>query len=82
MDVIASTMNRQGRVVVPAPIRRAMGVSGPTDLLFRYEDGRLIVETLDAAVTDVQAVVAGFIPSERSLVDELIAERRAEGASE
>jgi len=82
MDVIASTMNRQGRVVVPAPIRRAMGVSGPTDLLFRYEDGRLIVETLDAAVTDVQAVVAGFIPSERSLVDELIAERRAEAASE
>jgi AbrB family looped-hinge helix DNA binding protein len=82
MDVIASTMNRQGRVVVPAPIRRAMGVSGPTDLLFRYEDGRLIVETLGAAVTDVQAVVAGFIPSERSLVDELIAERRAEAASE
>ena len=82
MDVIASTMNRQGRVVVPAPIRRAMGVSGPTDLLFRYDDGRLIVETLDAAVTDVQAVVAGFIPSERSLVDELIAERRAEAASE
>jgi AbrB family looped-hinge helix DNA binding protein len=82
MDVIASTMNRQGRVVVPAPIRRAMGISGPTDLLFRYEDGRLIVETLDAAVADVQAVVSGFIPSERSLVDELIAERRAEAASE
>jgi hypothetical protein len=39
-------------------------------------------QTLDAAVTDVQAVVAGFIPSERSLVDELIAERRAEAASE
>lgn len=68
--------------MVPAPLRRAMGLSGPTELLFRYEDGRLIVETLDAAVADVRAAVAEYLPPGRSLVDELIAERRAEAAAE
>jgi antitoxin PrlF len=82
MKVIASTMNSQGRVVIPAPFRRAMGLSGSTELLFRYDDGKLIVETIDAAVADAQELVAEFLPTGRSLADELIAERRAEASTE
>lgn len=75
-------MNEQGRVVIPAAIRKAMGIAGRTDLLFRYEDGRLVVETIESAVAAVQQVVAEYRPSGRSLADELIAERRAEAATE
>lgn len=82
MPVLTSTMNEQGRVVIPSPIRKAMGISGPTDLLFRYEDGRLVVETIESAVAEVQKVAAGYVMPGRSLVDELIEERRAEASSE
>ncbi len=75
-------MNTQGRVVIPAAIRRAMGIEGPTHLLFRYEEGRIIIETPAAAVADVQRIVDEYVSEGRSLVDELIAERRAEAAAE
>lgn len=82
MTIAASTMNTQGRVVIPVAIRRAMGVAGPTDLIFRYEGGRVVIETMEGAVADVQEIVRRSVPEGRSLVDELIAERRAEAAAE
>ena len=82
MQIFATTMNRQGRIVIPAPIRRAMGLEGPTELLCRYEGGTLTVETIDAAVADVRELVAEYVPAERSMVDELTRERRAEAATE
>ena len=75
-------MNGQGRVVIPAEIRRSLGLKGPTDLLFRLEDGVLTVETVAAAVARAQRLVADHVDPERSLIDELIAERRAEAAAE
>lgn len=75
-------MNDQGRVVIPAAIRKAMGLQGSTDLLFRYDGGQLVVETIESSVAEVQRIVADHVRSERSLADELMAERRAEAASE
>lgn len=69
-------------MVVPAAIRRDMGIEGPADLIFRFDNGVLTVETLDMVVEDVQRIATKYIPSGRSLVDELIAQRRAEAASE
>ncbi len=76
-------MDDQGRVVVPAAVRSAMGLVGPTDLLFRYDGHRLIVEPIGSAVVEVQRIVASDSQAAgRSLADELIAERRAEAAEE
>ncbi len=75
-------MNTQGRVVIPAAIRKEMGLEGPVDLVFRYEDETLTVETIEDAVAYVQSVVAQYVAPERSLADDLIAERRAEAAAE
>ena len=82
MTSLMATMNDQGRVVIPAAIRKAMGLQGSTDLLFRYEGGQLVVETIESSVAGAQRIVADHVRSERSLADELMAERRAEGASE
>jgi AbrB family looped-hinge helix DNA binding protein len=75
-------MNTQGRVVIPAAIRKEMGLEGTVDLIFRYEDGTLTVETIEDAVAYVQSVVAQYVVSDGSLVDDLIAERRAEAADQ
>jgi AbrB family looped-hinge helix DNA binding protein len=75
-------MNTQGRVVIPAAIRKEMGLEGTVDLIFRYEDGTLTVETIEDAVAYVQSVVAQYVVSDGSLVDEFLADRRAEAAAE
>jgi AbrB family looped-hinge helix DNA binding protein len=75
-------MNTQGRVVIPAAIRKEMGLEGTVDLIFRYQDGTLTVETIEDAVAYVQSVVAQHVVSDGSLVDELLADRRAEAAAE
>lgn len=75
-------MNTQGRVVIPAVIRKEMGLEGTADLTFRYEGGILTLETVEDAVAYVQSVVAAHVAPDNSLVDDLIAQRRAEAAAE
>ena len=59
-----------------------MGIEGPAEVLFRYEDGVLTVETIEEAVVRIQRIVASYVDTDRSLVDELIAQRRADAATE
>jgi AbrB family looped-hinge helix DNA binding protein len=82
MTTAGAPMNTQGRVVIPAAIRKEMGLEGTVDLIFRYEDGTLTVETIEDAVDYVQSVVAQFVASDGSLVDDLLAQRRSEAADQ
>jgi AbrB family looped-hinge helix DNA binding protein len=69
-------LGAQGRLVVPASIRRALGFAPGDSLVARAENGRLVVEKVEAVEGRVRARFAGL--RGRSLADELIAERRAE----
>ena len=82
MAVLGAQVNEQGRVVIPAAIRKQMGIEGPVDVLFRYENGILPVETIEDAVASVQRIVESYVDGDRLLVDELIAQRRVEAATE
>jgi len=82
MVVAGAPMNTQGRVVIPAAIRKAMGLDGTVDLVFRYEDNILTVETIGDAVAAVQEIVAGYVPTTGSHVDDFIADRRTAAARE
>ncbi len=82
MTVKSATMNTQGRVVIPSEIRKEMGIEGPVDLYFRYEDGTLIVGTIEDIVAHVQSAVAGYVESTGRHVDDFLAERRAEATRE
>ena len=70
-------LGRQGRIVIPAEIRSALGLT-PGDRLHLHVAGRrLVLERSEDAV----AALRGFadkVPSNRSLVDELLEERRRE----
>ena len=71
-------MASNGRVVIPADIRAALGIRDGGKLIARIENGALVLETVHAALAKVQAMVREYVPEGTSLVDELIAERRAE----
>ncbi len=67
-----------GRVAIPAPYRRALGIEGGGDALMRLEGDELRLVERDAALRRAQELVARYVPEKTSLADELIAERRAE----
>lgn len=71
-----------GRIVIPADMRAAMGVSEGDTLLARVVDGEFRLLSREAAIRKVQALVRRHVPEGISLVDELIADRRAEARRE
>ena len=78
---IPVTVGPKGRLVVPAPLRRELGIE-PGDVLgASVEDDRLVLES---RATILERIRRRFdhITADVSLVDELIAERRREAERE
>jgi AbrB family looped-hinge helix DNA binding protein len=72
-----AVVSPEGRIVIPAALRAAVGIRKGEKVILRVEDGVIVVETVLAQVRRVQAIVAQYIkPGGPSLVDEFIAERR------
>jgi AbrB family looped-hinge helix DNA binding protein len=75
-------IGEDGTLVIPAPFREAMGLEpGETMSIHMDEDG-LHIQSVRQTIARAQAAVRSFISADRSLSDELIAERRAEAARE
>lgn len=71
-----------GRVVIPAKLRRAIGLrTGDTVIIRLAEDG-LVITTPERAVRAAQALVKEYVLDRRQLADELVAERRLEAGQE
>ena len=66
-----------GRLVIPVAMRAALGLEAGGKLVARLVDGAIVLEPVGAAIARAQAMVARYVPASVSLVDELIAERRA-----
>ncbi len=71
-----------GRLVIPAPMRAALGMKGGDKLLLRLEGNELRIYTYEEATRRAQEIVRSFVSPGVSLVDELIADRHAEAARE
>ena len=75
-----SRLGKQGRLVIPAEVRAALGLS-PGDLLHLHLSGHhLVIERQQDAVAELRELGAS-LPKARSLVDELLAERRHAAAA-
>lgn len=73
----------KGRLVLPAAYREALGVKPGDEVILRLEeDGTVRITTIDQVLAEIQAMVREHVPEGHSLVDELIAERRADAARE
>ncbi|HEX6511198.1 MAG TPA: AbrB/MazE/SpoVT family DNA-binding domain-containing protein [Chloroflexota bacterium] len=71
----------QGRLVIPATLRKELGLEPGERLVARLDEGRLVLERRQVILERLQRRFT-HIPPEVSLVDELIAERRAEARRE
>jgi AbrB family looped-hinge helix DNA binding protein len=71
-----------GRLVIPAPMRAALGMKEGDKVLVRLEANELRIYTYEEATRRAQEMVRSFVSPGVSLVDELIADRRAEAARE
>ncbi|GAB4251813.1 AbrB/MazE/SpoVT family DNA-binding domain-containing protein [Deferrisoma sp.] len=72
---------KNGRLVIPAALRKAIGLADGGDALLRVRDGRLEIEPLPAAVERAKTMVSRYAAG-RNLVDELLRERRGEAERE
>jgi AbrB family looped-hinge helix DNA binding protein len=73
--VVEVNIGKQGRLVIPAELRKSLGLHEGDKLVAREESGRLVLEKRGIIEQRVRARFA-HISKDRSIVDEFIAERR------
>ena len=72
-----------GKIVIPAELRREFGFKEGDTLVLDRDGGGISIKSYDQVVREVQATFRAMLGDQaRSMVDELIAERRAEAARE
>ncbi len=69
-------INENGRVVIPAAFRKALGINPGDEVILRLEDDELRISTLRSRLERARRHVRKYVKPGVSLVDELIAERR------
>lgn len=81
-DEIRLKINQNGRVVIPAAVRKALGVGIGDELIGQLTDDELRITTMKRRIERAQRHVRKYVKPGISLVDELIADRRREAARE
>jgi AbrB family looped-hinge helix DNA binding protein len=76
MDQMLARMGENGRLVIPAEYRRALGVEPGDELVLVLEDNSVRVLTPREGIRRAQALVRSYIPEGVRLSEELIEERR------
>jgi AbrB family looped-hinge helix DNA binding protein len=71
----------RGRIVVPAALRRELGLAPGDVLAARVEEGRIVLEPRSAVLARIRQRLS-VVPEDVSLVDELVTERRSEARRE
>ena len=69
-------VNENGRVVIPASYRKALGIKAGDEVILRMEDDELRITTMKARIERAQRRIRKYVKPGVSLADELIAERR------
>jgi bifunctional DNA-binding transcriptional regulator/antitoxin component of YhaV-PrlF toxin-antitoxin module len=72
------TLDRDGRVLLPVAFCAELGLQPGDALVVECDGDSLLVRSPDAALQETQHYFRQFVPAGVSVVDELIADRRAE----
>ena len=73
-------LGQQGRLVIPAEVRHALGLSPGDRLHLRLVGHSVILERQQDAADELRGL-ASRVPRSRSLVDELLKDRRLAAAA-
>jgi bifunctional DNA-binding transcriptional regulator/antitoxin component of YhaV-PrlF toxin-antitoxin module len=80
MHVEQSTVGADGRAAVPATLLAEIGVRAGNTLVLESDGDSLLVRSYEQVLAETQHHVRQLRPAGTGVVDELIAERRAEAA--
>ena len=69
-------VNENGRLVIPASYRKALGIDAGDEVVLRIEDDELRISTLKRRLERARRRIRRYVKPGRSLAGELIAERR------
>lgn len=81
MNDVRTKIGEGGRVIIPAIFRQTLHLEPGDDIILHYEDNAIHITTPEQALIKLQAKVKSYLDRAEkpvSLVDELIAMRRAE----
>ena len=81
VDQARVNVGPQGRVVIPARLRRVLAIDQGDTLVARVEDGRIVLEKREQVLARLRRRFEK-VPGEVSLANELISERREEARRE
>ncbi len=80
--VADSRMSKEGRVLIPAELRHALGLQAEEPLRLYVVDGELRIVSRRQGIRRAQAIAAKVKQAGVSVVDEFIAEKRADAKLE
>jgi AbrB family looped-hinge helix DNA binding protein len=69
-------ISQNGRIVIPASFRKALGVDVGDEVVLRLQDDELRITTQQLRIQRAQERARRYVKPGVSLVDELLAERR------
>jgi AbrB family looped-hinge helix DNA binding protein len=75
-------LNANGRVVIPAAVRKALDLRPGDELIMRIEDGELRLSTRRQALARARRMIRRYVPSDEDLTQSLIDDRRKEAERE
>ena len=82
MPIETTTLDKLGRVVIPAGCRRELGLKPGDRLRVVIDDGEIRLLTMREVVRRIQEEFRQYVPKGRMLSEELLRERREEAARE
>ena len=77
-----TTVGSGGRLVIPAAMRKALGVDIGDEVLLSFEDGEIRISTRLGNIETIRAMVRTLVPESVSVVDEFLKEKYEETESE
>ena len=75
-------VGQNGRMVIPAAFRKAMGIEVGDEILLRMEDDELRITTQQRRIRRAQRRAQRYLKPRASLVEELLSERREAARNE
>jgi len=78
MHQIKTKLGVGGQIIIPPEFLQILGLEVEDAVILRLEDSEVRIFTPQKAIRKAQKLVSEYLPDERSLSDELIAERRLE----